>query len=79
MDNTQRKVVLNHLQEHGSITSMEAFQRWGITRLSDKILKLRNRGMIIDSIPTTGTNRYGDEVRFSTYRLSSINKKLNGE
>ena len=75
----QTQIIKEHLESGQTITSMEAFQRWGITRLSDKILKLRNRGMIIDSIPTTGTNRYGDEVRFSTYRLSSINKKLNGE
>lgn len=75
----QTQIIKEHLESGQTITSMEAFQRWGITRLSDKILKLRNRGMIIDSIPTTGTNRYGDEVRFSTYRLSSINKKLKGE
>ena len=60
------------LENGGTITSMEAFQKYGITRLSDKILRLRRRGMNIDAIPTVGTNRYGDECRFATYRLNTL-------
>ncbi len=72
----QVKMVKEHLEAGKSITSIEAFQRWGITRLSDKIFRLRKMGMQIDAIPTEGTNRYGDPVHFSTYRLSNINELI---
>ncbi len=72
----QMTTIKNHLESGKTITSMEAFQLYGITRLSDKIFKLKQRGMDIDSIPTSGVNRYGDDVRFSTYRLSAVAEKL---
>ena len=73
MNQTQK--IKEILESGNTITSMEAFRKYGITRLSAKILNLRRRGMDIDSIPTVGTNRYGDDVRFVTYRLATHRKK----
>lgn len=39
---SQESVVLTHLDEHGSITSWEAWERYGMTRLSSVIHKLRH-------------------------------------
>jgi len=72
----QMKTVRKYLEDGNSLTSMEAFRKWGITRLSDKIFKLRQTGLQIDSIPTEGKNRFGDTVHFSTYRLSCVNDIL---
>ena len=72
----QMKTVRKYLEDGNTLTSMEAFRKWGITRLSDKIFKLRQTGLQIDSIPTEGTNRFGDTVHFSTYRLSCVNDIL---
>ena len=72
----QVALVKEHLESGKTITSMEAFQKWGITRLSAKIFQLRKAGMQIDAIRTEGTNRYGDPVHFSTYRLSNINELI---
>ena len=48
----QKLQVLNHLKEHGSITSWEAIQRYRITRLSEYIRSLRHEdGLNISSIP----------------------------
>lgn len=75
----QTRKIKEYLESGKSITSMEAFQKWGITRLSDKIFKLKQRGMMIDSIPTEGTNRFGDPVYYSTYRLSTLDKITKGK
>ena len=44
---TQSEQILNYMKEHGSITSMEAFSRLGITRLSARIYDLRKDGVKI--------------------------------
>lgn len=68
---SQRVLVLEHLKNRGSITSMEAFRLYGITRLSGIIFRLRGSGYIIDSDSETTKNRYGKEVTYARYRLLS--------
>lgn len=70
MDNTQRKVVLNHLREHGSITSMEAFQLYGVTRLSSIIHTFRKQGILIGTIMKDGKTRYGNSCKYAKYILA---------
>lgn len=42
---TQGQKVLNYMKKHrDGITSMKAFWRFGITRLSARIFELRNKG-----------------------------------
>ena len=66
---TQTDLIEQHLKEKGSITTWEAYEIFGITRLSDKIYQLRKNGYNISSNNTTKVNRYGHKVTFSTYRL----------
>jgi len=40
---TQETVILQHLMQHGSITSFEAIQLYGVTRLSAIIYTLRHK------------------------------------
>ena len=65
----QDELIKMHLEEHGSITSMEAFELYGCTRLSARIWNLRHSGMNITGESTKSKNRYGKNVHFSTYRL----------
>lgn len=58
---TQKQVVLEHLTNIGSITSKEAIEKYGITRLSDRIFQLRNSGVNIVTTMMTVTTRYGKE------------------
>ena len=67
--NTQQDLVLHHLYEYNSITSMEAFELYGITRLSAIILRLRSSGNNIETINKTGKNRYGKTTHFAKYVL----------
>ena len=68
---TQCNRILDHLQRNGSITAKEAFELYGITRLSGRMWDLRRAGYKIISVATEGVNRYGEPVRFTTYRMEA--------
>lgn len=68
--NTQRSAVLAHLQNHGSITSMEAFERYGATRLSAIIYVLRHQGHHITAESIKVKTRYGRQTTFAKYILN---------
>lgn len=65
----QKQEVLRHIKRYGSITSMEAFEKYGITRLSAIIYILRREYEIV-TIMRTSVNRYGNEVNYAEYRLA---------
>jgi len=46
---TQNELILKHLKEYGGITSLEAIQEYGITRLSARIYDLRKEGYSISA------------------------------
>ena len=59
--------ILEYLKKNKSITSMEAFEMFGITRLSARIFDLRALGYIIDTVIVEDVNRYGDVCRYAKY------------
>lgn len=64
--------ILGHLIKHKSITSMQAFSEYGITRLSAVIYELKNDyGVPIISKNRTSKNSNGHVVTFSEYRLEA--------
>jgi hypothetical protein len=65
----QTDMVLRHLRDCGSISSLEAFREYGITRLAARIHDLRKQGWDIDSADERKTNRYGGTVKFARYIL----------
>lgn len=68
---TQRSAVLNHLLTVGSITSFEAFELFGATRLSAIIFDLRRQGYVIWTDSVSTTNRYGQATTYAKYKLIS--------
>ena len=64
----QRKIVLQHLRDHGTITSMQAFGEYQITRLSSCIFDLRKMGYDISTTLKTAKNQYGT-TQYAEYRL----------
>lgn len=76
---SQTLAVLKHLRRNKKkgITSMEAFNLYGITRLSARIFALRLRGYEIECITETTTNRYGNPCRYGRYVLISEPKNEN--
>nr|DAZ73812.1 MAG TPA: helix-turn-helix domain protein [Caudoviricetes sp.] len=66
---TQNERVLRHLMDGGTLTQAEAFQEYGIGRLSSRICELRKAGYPIEREFVTAKNRYGENVSFCRYRL----------
>ena len=60
--------ILDYLKENKGITSMEAFEKFGATRLSAIIHTLRGDGYVIQNVERSSANRFGDKVRFVEYK-----------
>jgi hypothetical protein len=58
----QKDQVLNHFRKKKSITSWEAIQKFGITRLADTIFQLKSKGHDIMTI-----NESADGKRWARY------------
>ena len=71
---TQVDLVENFLKEKGSITTWQAFEIFGITRLSAKIYELRKK-YNISSVNTTKKNRYGHYCENHTCSYPNCNNK----
>lgn len=63
---TQLQQVRKHILEKGSITSWEAIMKYGITRISQYILLLREEGLDIDTVWKTVNKK-----RFGVYTLKN--------
>ena len=55
------QLVLKHLKEKGNITSWEAIQKYGATRLSAIIFNLKDKGYEINTLMIDGKDRFGNE------------------
>lgn len=67
---TKTQLVKNHLLTRGKITSWEAIENYGATRLSAIIFKLRDKGMPIETNKIEFEDRYGNKSNFAEYVLN---------
>lgn len=65
----QRGAILEHLIKNKTITSKEAFEKFGATRLSAIIFDFRKKGIPIRTVDIKEKNRYGETVVFAKYIL----------
>ena len=66
---TYTEIIKEHLEKYGSITSKEAINKYGNTRLSATIYILRSQGLNIITDYETSKNKYGKSVTFGVYKL----------
>ena len=66
---TKTQAVLDWLKTHASISSMEAIQSFGATRLSVIIFHLRKAGYDIETVMVDGRDRFGNPMRYARYYL----------
>ena len=66
---TKIEQVKRHLKINGTITSWEAIEQYGATRLSAIIFVLRDRGMKIKTFNVSKTDRNGNTCVFAKYSL----------
>lgn len=63
------RMIYEHIAKHGSITSTEAYEKYGIYRAASRIHEIRNAGIGINTTMKTGKNRFGVDCRFAEYSL----------
>ena len=63
----QRSAILNHLQEHKTLTSKEAFELFGATRLSAIIHDFKDMGYQIVTVMVDGKTKFGDSCKYAKY------------
>lgn len=66
---TQCERVKDYMERFGSISTLEAFQDLGVTRLASRIHDLRMQGECIEVTRESARNRFGEKVCFARYRL----------
>lgn len=69
MKKSQRELILEHLKRYGTLTSMQAIELYGATRLSGIIFTLRKEGYNITTLDTSIKDRYGTRKTIATYKL----------
>lgn len=66
---TQTGKVLRHLEQTGSITPLEALEKYGCMRLGARIWDLKRMGYPIKREIVTGKNRCGETVKYARYSM----------
>ena len=68
---TQKQIILTHLQKKGSIDSMSAIVKYGITRLASYISQLKNEGYFIETERKKVKSRQGATTSIAVYKLKN--------
>ena len=66
---TQCEKILRHMEDYGSITSLEAMNEYGIMRLASRISDIKHLGIPIHKEMVSGKNRYGESTSYARYSL----------
>ena len=64
-------LIAQHLIDYGSITTWDAIECYGCTRLSARISDLRKARWEISRSMETGRNRYGHTSNYARYTLEA--------
>lgn len=67
---TMKDRVLKYMEDNGGITSWEAIQQLGCTRLSEYIRQLRAEDVNVDDKWITNKNRYGESIKYKKYFIT---------
>ena len=64
---TQKERVKKYIKDYGSISSWEAFQDLGITRLASRICDIEAEGIRVKRQREAVKNRYGETTYITRY------------
>ena len=70
-----KEILLEHFRRFESITSLDAFEMYGMSRLSAVIYNLKKDRYKFDEKWVEVENRYGTKVRVKAYML--VGKEVN--
>ena len=64
---TQHEKIRRYMNEHGSITPLDAMREFGIMRLASRISEMRKMGEDFRKVTIKDRNRYGEVVHYAKY------------
>ena len=64
---SQHDLILQYMDDFGSISPMEAFNDLGVTKLSTRISEMSRGGKVFKKKMESSKNRYGKPVRNMRY------------
>lgn len=70
---TQIQRILNYLEAGNTITTLNAFNELGITRLAARIHELKRQGHPINKKTISVTNRYNEKCSVAEYYMGDNN------
>lgn len=70
---TQAELILEYMNEFGSITPLEAIRDLGVYRLSARISDIKKMGIPVETQMVMVPNRRGTKSNIARYRLVSDN------
>jgi hypothetical protein len=73
---SKQTLVFKHLLDGKSITSWEAIEKYGATRLSAIIFNLKKNGIDVQDEWVEEYDRYGNRTRFKRYFLANKNERM---
>ena len=79
MRKTQLDALLNYFINNGGMTTFEAFERFGCTRLAARVLELSRKGYRFKKDPVEVVTRYGAKVTVTRYTLLDRREYLTGK
>ena len=68
---SQYEMILNYIDQFGSISPMEAFMDLGITKLSTRISEMRKAGYEFSKAMESRENRFGKVCHYMRYRKAA--------
>ena len=69
---TQSARILAYMQQGGSLTGLEALQKFGCMRLGARILDLKKAGYTIEDSWEVHKNESGEYKRYKRYKLGGL-------
>lgn len=76
---TQAQLVETHLMNHGEISGREAWDLYGVYRLSEVVRKLRKKGDVIHTHMVKAESKYGRKYEYGVYVWGEQIKENNNE
>lgn len=61
--------ILEYMNEHGSITQIEALNALGVMRLASRVADIKKQGYPVVSSTATVKNRFGETCHIKKYSL----------
>lgn len=75
---TQHDLILQYIKDFGSITPLEAFAEFNITKLSTRIGEMREKGIDFNTEIIRTKTRYGRPTHYAKYSFPDTRCNNNG-